>query len=62
MVRAFRPDPIDAGVLDRLLGDALRAPSAGNSQGTELIVLIGPEETARYWDAALPPVHRSTQA
>jgi nitroreductase len=58
MVRAFRPDPVDAGVLDRLLRDALRAPSAGNSQGTELIVLIGPEATARYWDAALPPVRR----
>ncbi len=58
MVRAFRPDPIDPAVLDRLLSDALRAPSAGNSQGAELIVLIGPEETARYWDAALPPERR----
>ncbi len=62
MVRAFRPDPIDGTVLDRLLSDALRAPSAGNSQGTELIVLVGPEETARYWDVALPPERRGSFA
>lgn len=54
MVRAFSSEPIDAEILDRLLTDALRAPSAGNSQGTEVVVLVGPEETARYWDAALP--------
>ncbi|HEY5697956.1 MAG TPA: nitroreductase family protein [Acidimicrobiales bacterium] len=58
MVRAFSSEPIDAEVLDRLLTDALRAPSAGNSQGTELIVLVGPEETARYWDVALPADRR----
>jgi nitroreductase len=58
MVRAFSPDPIESAVLDRLLSDALRAPSAGNSQGTELVVLAGPEETARYWDVALPPERR----
>jgi len=62
MVRAFRPDPIDPAVLERLLADALRAPSAGNSQGTELIVLSGPEETARYWDVALPPERRAAFA
>lgn len=58
MVRAFSSEPIDAEILDRLLTDALRAPSAGNSQGTELVVLVGPEETARYWDAALPSERR----
>lgn len=58
MVRAFSPEPVDPRVLDRLLTDALRAPSAGNSQGTELVVLAGPEETARYWDVALAPDRR----
>jgi len=62
MVRAYRPDPIDPAILERLLSDALRAPSAGNSQGTELIVLAGPDETARYWDAAVPPERRATFA
>jgi nitroreductase len=59
MVRAFSSEPIDAEILDRLLTDTLRAPSAGNSQGAELIVLVGPEETARYWDAALPSERRA---
>ncbi len=54
MVRAFRPDPIPPDVLRRVLGAARRAPSAGNSGGTDLVVLVGPEETARYWDVTLP--------
>jgi nitroreductase len=54
MVRAFRPDPIPSEVLDRVLAVAPRAPSAGNAQGTELVVLEGPEQTARYWDVTLP--------
>ncbi len=36
---------------------AARAPSAGNSQGWNLIVWEGPE-TARYWDIALPEERR----
>jgi nitroreductase len=62
MVRAFRPDPLDPDVVERLLADALRAPSAGHSQGVELVVLVGPGETARYWDAALPEYRRSSFA
>jgi len=58
MVRSFDGRPITPDTLDRLLANALRAPSAGNSQGTELVVLEGPEETARYWDVALPPGER----
>ena|SRR5437763_356898 len=54
MVRAFRPDPIPSDLLDRVLGAARRAPSAGNSDGTDLIVLEGSEETERYWDITLP--------
>ena len=42
MVRAFRPDPIPADVLDRVLGAARRAPAAGNSDGIDLVVLEGP--------------------
>lgn len=62
MVRAFRPDPVDPALLDRLLADTLRAPSAGNSQGIELVVLEGPARTARYWDAALPGPRRAAFA
>jgi nitroreductase len=54
MVRAFRPDPIPADVLDRVLGAARRAPAAGNSDGIDLVVLEGYQQTRRYWDITLP--------
>ena len=54
MVRAFKPDSIPAEVLQRVLDVVPRAPSAGNSQGTELIVLEGGAQTAAYWDVTLP--------
>jgi nitroreductase len=47
MARAFSPAPLDPDLVDRLAADALRAPSAGNSQGAELVVLAGPEQTSR---------------
>lgn len=58
MVRAFRPDPVDPSVLDGVLDAARRAPSAGSSQGVDLVVLTGPAETARYWDVTLPAARR----
>jgi nitroreductase len=58
MVRAFRPDPLPAGALDRILDAGRRAPSAGNSQGWAFVVLEGPEQTARYWDTTLPAERR----
>jgi len=58
MVRSFRSDPIDAAVLDAMLAQAARAPSAGNTAGTHFVVLNGPTETARYWDLTLPPPRR----
>jgi nitroreductase len=54
MVRAFLRDPIPADVLDRVLGSARRAPAAGNSDGTDLVVLEGSEQTSSYWDITLP--------
>src|SRR5262245_52935489 len=59
MVRTFEARPVDDGVLDRLLRAATSGPSAGFSQGLELVVLHGPDETARYWDAALPAPART---
>jgi nitroreductase len=58
MVRAFRPDPVDPATLDGLLDAARRAPSAGFTQGVELLALNGPAETARYWDTTLPAERR----
>ena len=54
MVRAFDGRPVASETLDRVLEAGRRAPSAGFSQGLDLIVLEGPEETGRYWAQALP--------
>ncbi len=51
MTRAFRDTPLGPDVVDGLLASALRAPSAGNTQGRDLVVLEGPEQTHHYWDA-----------
>lgn len=58
MCRDFEPTPLPAGLLDELLDLARRVPSAGYSQGFELLVLEGPGQTARYWDVALPAERR----
>jgi nitroreductase len=53
MTRAFRPDPLRAGVIDTLVDLASRAPSAGKAQGWHLVVLEN-ADTARFWDVTLP--------
>ena len=59
MVRSFLPEPLPPGALDRILANAQRAPSAGFSQGWAFVVLEGPEETARFWDAVSEPAWRA---
>ncbi|HEX4219416.1 MAG TPA: nitroreductase family protein [Acidimicrobiales bacterium] len=51
MTRNFSGRPLPDGLVDGMLADALRAPSAGNTQGLELVVLEGPAQTHRYWQA-----------
>ena len=51
MTRNFSGAPLGRELLDALLTLALRAPSAGNTQGREFVVLEGPDETDRYWRA-----------
>jgi nitroreductase len=52
MVRNYDPDrPVPPEVVDRLLGYAVRAPSAGFSQGWGFLVLDTKEDTARFWAA-----------
>ena len=58
MVRAFEPRPVPPDVLDRVLDVARRVPAAGNTQGLDLVVLEGPEQTARYWDVTLAAERR----
>jgi nitroreductase len=51
MVRSFLPDPLPAEVVQRILANAQRAPSAGFAQGWAFLALQGTSETTKYWDA-----------
>ncbi len=54
MVRRYTDQPVDPAILDRALTHALRAPSAGFSQGTSFLVLDTPEDVARFWRSTSP--------
>lgn len=43
MVRSYRPDPVPADVLARVVGAASAAPTAGNSGGQHLVVVTSAE-------------------
>jgi nitroreductase len=55
MVRRFDPRPLPAEVLDRILHSATRAPSAGFSQGLDLLVLEGRDAVRGFWQATADP-------
>lgn len=55
MVRRYDPDrPVDAAVVDRMLANAVRAPSAGFSQGWAFLVLDTRADVDRFWAATTP--------
>jgi nitroreductase len=55
MVRTYDPDrPVPAAVLSGLLDLAVRAPSAGFSQGWEFVVLRTATDRRRFWTATTP--------
>jgi nitroreductase len=54
MVRSFDSKPLPPDVVQRIVRNAQRAPSAGFSQGWGFLVLEGDKETAAYWDAVGP--------
>ena len=55
MVRRFDPRPLPAEVLERILHSATRAPSAGFSQGLDLLVLEGRDAVRGFWRATADP-------
>jgi nitroreductase len=53
MVRSYRDESVEPELVDRLIDLARRAPSAGNSQGWDFVVLEGPTQTAQFWDITM---------
>jgi nitroreductase len=52
MVRHYDPDrPVPPEIVDKIVRHALRAPSAGFSQGWGFLVLTRPEDRALYWSS-----------
>src|ERR1700737_902924 len=54
MVRSFERQALPREVVERILTNAQRAPSAGFSQGWAFLVLDRDADTRRYWDAVGP--------
>jgi nitroreductase len=52
MTRQFSPDPIPPQLLDELLKIGTRAPSAGFTQGIDLVVLTSDGARSRFWQVA----------
>ncbi len=55
MVRRFDQRPVPTDAMDRILEAGRRAPSAGFSQGLELLVLDAPEAIAEFWAITRDP-------
>jgi nitroreductase len=56
MVRDYDPDrPVPPDVRERLLEHAIRAPSAGFSQGWAFLVLESPDDRERFWQSSTSP-------
>src|SRR5438105_11115949 len=52
MVRNFDDRPVPRPLVERLLDNAVRAPSAGFTQGWAFLVLEGRDQTERFWAAS----------
>jgi nitroreductase len=54
MVRNYSDRAVDPAVVDRILSNALHAPSAGFSQGWAFLLLDDPVDVARFWTCTTP--------
>ena len=61
MVRTFTDEPVPKESLDRILGNAVRGPSAGFSQGQSFLLLTEPADRERFWAIAGAAVNSSAQ-
>jgi nitroreductase len=61
MVRTFTAEPVTKESLERILGNAVRGPSAGFSQGQAFLVLTEAEDREKFWAVAGVAVDPSAQ-
>jgi nitroreductase len=61
MIRSYTTEPVDPAVLDRVLANATRAPSAGFSQGWGFLVLDSPGDVRRYWTTTADAIEDPTE-
>ena len=61
MVRTFSGEPVPKDSLERILGNAVRGPSAGFSQGQSFLLLTEPADRERFWAIAGAAVNESAQ-
>jgi nitroreductase len=55
MVRDYADEPVDPAAVERILSNALHAPSAGFSQGWAFLLLDDRADVERFWDSSTPP-------
>jgi nitroreductase len=55
MVRDFSEEPVARPLLDLLMANARRVPSAGFSQGSAFVVLTEPEQRRMFWETTSGP-------
>jgi nitroreductase len=60
MVRTFTGEPVPDKIVDRILSNAVRGPSAGFSQGQSFLVLRG-DDLPTFWAVAGEAVFESAQ-
>src|SRR6476620_12234702 len=55
MIREYADTPVDPAFVDRALANAVRAPSAGFSQGWAFLVLDQQTDVDRFWEVTTTP-------
>lgn len=56
MVRRYTDQPLAPEIVERVLANALRAPSAGFSQGWAFLALTDPADRRRFWPEEYAPI------
>lgn len=55
MVRDFSDEPVSRALVEQLMDNATRIPSAGYSQGSAFVVLTDPDQRRMFWETTSGP-------